>query len=563
MPAALAIREYSLHFPRRGPARLVAGQPLLLGVVNVTPDSFSDGGRFLSPELAVEHALALAGEGADWLDLGAESTRPGGGVYGAGAREVPAGEELDRLLPVLERLRPLVSLPISVDTRKAEVARVALAAGADLINDVSALGDPAMAAVVAAAGCPVILMHSRGELRSMQRDIRFDDVVREVRDELGAMRARAVAAGIARRRFCSIPGSASARRRSRTSACSPRPPSSLDLGAPIVVGASRKSFLGALTGAPARRAAAGEPRRGRASRPRRRRAAARARRRRDAGLPRRVAGQRPRRERRRDSARVSSSLLTWTDLVDIAVVTILLYNFLLLIRGTRAVQMLIGLLLVLGVQQAARFFSLRDARDDHPELPPLPALRDHRPLPARDPPRARQHGAQSALRPLDESADRVPAQRGRARRRRALGAQGRRADGLRAPGGAAQLRRERHQARRRALFELLVNLFTPDTPLHDGAVIVQGNRLLAAACFLPLATQAQLSSRTSARATARRSASARRPTPSRWSSRRRPARSRSPTAAGSSAASTPGSLRLALHRHLVTDRRAMPHPGAA
>ena len=243
--------DASLPFSAGLRLRLVAGKPAMLGVVNVTPDSFSDGGRYLSPERAVEHALALAAEGADALDLGAESTRPGGGVYGDGAREVPAAEELDRLLPVLERLRPLVSIPISVDTRKAEVARAALAAGADLVNDVSALGDPAMAAVVAADGCPVVLMHSRGELRSMQRGIRFDDVAREVRDELASLRDRAVAAGVARAQVVLDPGLGFGKTAEQNLRLLAATAELAALDAPILVGASRKSFLGALTGAPA------------------------------------------------------------------------------------------------------------------------------------------------------------------------------------------------------------------------------------------------------------------------------------------------------------------------
>jgi dihydropteroate synthase len=250
LPAALATREYFLRFPLRGEVRLVAGRPRLLGVVNVTPDSFSDGGLYATLDRAVEHALALAAGGADWLDLGAESTRPGGGVYGEGAREVSADEELDRLLPVLERLRPLTSLPISIDTRKAEVARAALAAGADLVNDVSALGDPEMAAIVAEAGCPVVLMHSRGELRSMQRDIRFDDVVRDVRDELAALRARAVAAGIAPGCILLDPGLGFGKTAEQNLRLLASTSELLALDSPLVIGASRKSFLGALTGAP-------------------------------------------------------------------------------------------------------------------------------------------------------------------------------------------------------------------------------------------------------------------------------------------------------------------------
>ena len=249
MRAAIESRAFRLKLPCAGAVELVAGRPKLLGVVNITPDSFSDGGRYLEPRRAVEHALALVGEGADLLDLGAESTRPGGGVYGGGARDVPADEELARLLPVLERLRPRTRTPISVDTRKAAVARAALAAGADLINDVSALGDPEMAAVVADAGCPIVLMHSRGELATMQSTIAFRDVVAEVRAELERARARAERCGIARDAILLDPGlgfGKSAEQNLRLLAATAELAA---LGSPLVVGASRKSFVGQTTGA--------------------------------------------------------------------------------------------------------------------------------------------------------------------------------------------------------------------------------------------------------------------------------------------------------------------------
>lgn len=226
------------------------GRPRLLGIVNVTPDSFSDGGRFLAPERAVEHGLVLLAEGADALDLGAESTRPGGGVYGAGARTVPADQELERLLPVLAGLRRETARPICVDTRKAAVARAALAAGADLINDVSALGDPDMAAVVAAAGCPVVLMHSRGELPDMQRDIQFTDVVAEVAAELDDAAARATSAGIAPEKVIVDPGLGFGKTAAQNLALLWGLPVLVERGRPVLVGASRKSFLGAVTGQP-------------------------------------------------------------------------------------------------------------------------------------------------------------------------------------------------------------------------------------------------------------------------------------------------------------------------
>jgi len=247
--AATAIRPSSLRFPHAPELRLRGDRPLVVGVVNVTPDSFSDGGRFLDPRAAAEHALALVAEGAELLDLGAESTRPGGGVYGDGAREVPAEEELERLLPVLEALRPRVDVPISVDTRKAAVARAALGAGADLVNDVSALGDPEMAGVVRRAGCPVVLMHSRGEIRSMQRGIAFDDVVREVREELLALDAAARAAGIEEDRIVLDPGLGFGKTGEQSLALLRATGELASIGRPLLVGASRKSFLGAVTGA--------------------------------------------------------------------------------------------------------------------------------------------------------------------------------------------------------------------------------------------------------------------------------------------------------------------------
>lgn len=225
-------------------------RPLVMGVLNITPDSFSDGGLWMDPDRAVDHALEMLEAGADLLDLGAESTRPGGGVYGAGAPPVSAREELNRLLPILERLRQLTSAPLSVDTRKGEVAREALRAGADLLNDVTALRDPLSARVAMEAGCPVILMHSRGEIATMQRQACYRDVVREVRDELGAAVEAAVGAGIARRQILIDPGIGFAKTWNHNLALLRHLDLLAELGRPLVVGASRKSFIGHLTGAP-------------------------------------------------------------------------------------------------------------------------------------------------------------------------------------------------------------------------------------------------------------------------------------------------------------------------
>lgn len=250
MLATFSTPVTELSFSRGRSLALAPGRPRIVGIVNVTPDSFSDGGRFLDAERAVAHGLALVAEGADLLDLGAESTRPGGGVYGAGARTVPVEEELERLLPVLAGLRRETEAPISIDTRKAAVARRALAAGADLINDVSALADPEMAAVVAEVGCPLIVMHSRGELSSMQRDIAFTDVVAEVAVELEAAARRAVAAGIAPERLIVDPGLGFGKTSEQNFALLARLPELVAAGRPVLVGASRKSFLGTLGGQP-------------------------------------------------------------------------------------------------------------------------------------------------------------------------------------------------------------------------------------------------------------------------------------------------------------------------
>ncbi|HVT17954.1 MAG TPA: dihydropteroate synthase [Thermoanaerobaculia bacterium] len=214
-----------------------------MGVLNLTPDSFSDGGSWAEPSRAVEGGLAMLEQGADILDLGAESTRPGGGVYGAGARTVPADEELSRLMPVLEPLRRATVAPISVDTRKGEVALQALAAGADLINDVSALADPALGRAAAAAGAALVLMHSRGELATMQRGISFGDLLGEVRSELALAVARAEAAGVDAGQLILDPGIGFGKTAEQNLELLRRLGELRVLGRPLLLGASRKSFL--------------------------------------------------------------------------------------------------------------------------------------------------------------------------------------------------------------------------------------------------------------------------------------------------------------------------------
>ena len=222
-----------------GPHTLAFGhRPLLMGVLNVTPDSFSDGGRFDVPQAAIEHARRMAAEGADLIDIGAESTRPG-------AEPVGSTEELSRLLPVIEGIGRLdLGVPLSVDTAKPEVADRALAEGAHLINDISGAGD-AMLDVAARHGAPVIAMHMQGEPRTMQREPRYDDVVAEIRDFL----AERVAAG--RRLGVEVlvdPGIGFGKTLEHNLDLLANLHELRQIGAPLVLGVSRKSFLDRLLG---------------------------------------------------------------------------------------------------------------------------------------------------------------------------------------------------------------------------------------------------------------------------------------------------------------------------
>jgi dihydropteroate synthase len=217
-------------------------RPAVMGVLNVTPDSFSDGGLFLDPDAAVARARQLAGEGADLIDIGGESTRPG-------AEPVAEPEELDRVIPVIERLAETLEVPISIDTSKSTVARAALAAGASFVNDVTALaGDPGMAEVVAESGAQVCLMHMKGEPRTMQEDPRYDDVVSEVRAFLEQRLAFAVARGIPEQRIWLDPGIGFGKTLEHNLELIRRLGELVAIGRPVVVGASRKRFIGALTG---------------------------------------------------------------------------------------------------------------------------------------------------------------------------------------------------------------------------------------------------------------------------------------------------------------------------
>jgi dihydropteroate synthase len=215
----------------------------IMGVVNVTPDSFSDGGAFLDRDAAVNHGLRLAFEGADLLDIGGESTRPG-------ADPVPAREELDRVIPVVEGIRAQnAGVRISIDTSKAAVAAAALDAGADYVNDVTALrGDPEMAALVAERGVDVCLMHMLGTPRTMQAKARYDDVVADVKAFLEQRIEAAVAAGIAFERIEVDPGIGFAKDVEHNLELLGRLRELTALGRPLVLGTSRKSFLGKITG---------------------------------------------------------------------------------------------------------------------------------------------------------------------------------------------------------------------------------------------------------------------------------------------------------------------------
>jgi len=214
-----------------------------MGIVNVTPDSFSDGGQFLDPALAVAHAIELAGEGADIVDVGGESTRPG-------AEPVSAGEEHRRVVPVIERLVAAdTGVRVSVDTSKASVACAAVDAGARYVNDVTAFrGDPEMAGLVAERDVPCCLMHMLGEPRTMQRDPRYDDVVSEVKAFLEARLDFAVAEGVAEQRVMLDPGIGFGKTVAHNLELLRRLDEIVAIGRPVVVGASRKAFLGRLTG---------------------------------------------------------------------------------------------------------------------------------------------------------------------------------------------------------------------------------------------------------------------------------------------------------------------------
>lgn len=226
---------------RCGPHILDLETPVVMGVVNVTPDSFSDGGRFADPSIAVAHALRMVEEGARAIDVGGESTRPG-------AQAVSAAEEIRRVVPVIEALAARAGVPISIDTSKAAVMTAAVRAGATLINDVRALREPGALAAAAESGAAICLMHMQGEPRTMQVDPQYGEVVAEVRDFLGGRVAACLTSGIQRDRLAIDPGIGFGKRLEHNLALLAGLPALVGLGWPVMVGVSRKSMFGALLG---------------------------------------------------------------------------------------------------------------------------------------------------------------------------------------------------------------------------------------------------------------------------------------------------------------------------
>ena len=221
-----------------------AERPLLMGILNVTPDSFSDGGHFLDHEAAVAHGLQMAEAGADIIDIGGESTRPG-------AEPVPADVELARVAPVVAALRARCGAALSVDTTKASVARAALEAGAHIVNDVSACtADPAMVDALRTTGACIVLMHCRGTPKTMQDAPVYADVVAEVRDYLSERAAALAAAGVAAERIAVDPGIGFGKTLEHNMRLLGRLEAIVALGRPVVVGLSRKCMVGTLTGRP-------------------------------------------------------------------------------------------------------------------------------------------------------------------------------------------------------------------------------------------------------------------------------------------------------------------------
>ena len=226
------------HLKLRSGALTLGKRTLVMGVLNVTPDSFSDGGKFFDAKRAVQHALAIESDGADIVDVGAESTRPG-------SEEISVAEELKRLLPVLERLRGKLKIPISVDTQKATVAEMALGAGAEIVNDISGLRtDPELARVATRHGAALILMHMRGTPRTMQRGPFARDVTRDVVSGLRQSIETAKKWGVPRSQIVIDPGIGFGKNYAQNYVLLAKLPELAKLGYPLMIGTSRKGFLG-------------------------------------------------------------------------------------------------------------------------------------------------------------------------------------------------------------------------------------------------------------------------------------------------------------------------------
>ena len=233
------IRRKTFQLKLRSGVLKLGERTLLMGVLNVTPDSFSDGGKFLDVKRAVQHALAMQRDGADIIDIGAESTRPG-------SVGISAAEELRRLLPVLQALRGKLKIPISVDTQKSEVAELALGSGAKIVNDTSGLrSDPELARVAAKRGAPLILMHMRGTPRTMQKGPFARDVMRDVISGLRESVATAKKFGVKRSQIVIDPGIGFGKSHSQNYDLLAKLPEIAKLGYPVMVGTSRKGFVGA------------------------------------------------------------------------------------------------------------------------------------------------------------------------------------------------------------------------------------------------------------------------------------------------------------------------------
>ena len=236
-------RRFTIGLPS-GRTLVLGDRTLVMGVINVTPDSFSDGGDLFDPAHAIEAGVRMAEQGADLLDVGGESTRPG-------AQPLAEDEERRRVLPVIEALAARVQIPVSVDTYKASIADAALAAGASLVNDVSGLRyEPALADVVAKRGAPIVLMHTRGRSKEMYQQASYHDVVGEVLDELRQSMAFATAAGVPESCIIVDPGLGFGKEAPHSYEALARLDAFRDLGRPLLVGPSRKSFLARALGAP-------------------------------------------------------------------------------------------------------------------------------------------------------------------------------------------------------------------------------------------------------------------------------------------------------------------------